>query len=89
MVRGFHPSVNLNLPGQRLSSLSVINDGPEVIRFSIVHYDSSQQADIYVRGNSESPTIRTTGKRIRRINLVWSGVAGSTSGANIRIVGVI
>lgn len=84
----FHPSVNLNLPGQRLSSLTVINDGPEGIRFSVVRYDNSMQADIYVR-SGEPQTIRTPRKQIRRINVVWAGGAGSTSGANVRIVGVI
>jgi hypothetical protein len=33
-----------------LTVVSVINDGPEVIRFSVVRYDNSTQADIYVKG---------------------------------------
>lgn len=86
--KNFDPSISLNLPSQRLSSLTVINDGPEGIRFSVVRYDNSQQADIYVRA-SEPQTIKTRGKQIRRINLVWAGATGSTSGANVRVIGVI
>lgn len=86
--KNFDPSVSLNLPGQRLSSLTVINDGPEGIRFSVVRYDNSNQADIYVRAG-EPQTIRTPRKQIRRINLAWAGGAGSTSGANVRVIGVI
>ena len=55
--KNFHPSVSLNLPSQRLSSLTVINDGPEGVRFSVVRYDNSQQADIYVK-SGEPQTIR-------------------------------
>lgn len=84
----FHPSVNLNLPSERLSSLTVINDGPAGIRFSVVRYDSNMFADIYVP-SGEKHNIRTRGRAIRRINIAWNGVAGSTSGANVRIIGVI
>ena len=84
----FDPSVNLNLPSQRLSSLTVINDGPSGIRFSVVRYDNSQQADIYLPDNDRH-TIRTRNKQIRRMNIVWAGTAGSSSGANVRVIGVI
>ena len=86
--KGFHPSVSLNLPSQRLSSLTVINDGPEGIRFSLVRYDNSSQADIYVK-SGEPHSIKTRGKQIRRLNVVWAGASGSTSGSNVRIIGVI
>lgn len=86
--KNFPAGVSLNLPSQRLSSLSVINDGPEGVRFSIVRYDSSQQADIYVK-SGEPHHIKTRGKQIRRLNIVWSGATGSTSGANVRIIGII
>lgn len=86
--KNFDPSVSLNLPSQRLSSLTVINDGPEGIRFSVVRYDNSSQADIYVRAG-EPQTLKTRGKQIRRMNIVWAGGAGSTSGANVRIIGII
>lgn len=86
--KNFDPSVSLNLPSQRLSSLTVFNDGPSAIRFSLVRYDNSNQADIYVPAG-EPHTIHTRGKQIRRMNIVWSGVAGSTSGANVRVIGVI
>jgi hypothetical protein len=86
--KNFEPSVSLNLPSQRLSSLTVINDGPEGIRFDVVRYDNSSQANVYVK-SGEPHTIRTRGKMIRRVNFVWSGGAGSTSGANVRVIGVI
>lgn len=86
--KNFPPGVSINTPSQRLSSLTVINDGPEGIRFSVVRYDNSQQADIYVR-SGEPQTIRHRGKMIRRVNICWAGAAGSTSGANVRVIGVI
>lgn len=84
----FPPEVSLNLPSQRLSSLTVINDGPVPVRYSVVRYDSSMQADIFVKPG-EPQTIKTRGKQIRRMNIVWAGSAGSTSGANVRVIGVI
>ena len=86
--KNFDPSVSLSLPGQRLSSLTVINDGPEGLRFDVVRYDNSSQANVYVK-SGEPHTIRTRGKQIRRGNFVWAGGAGSTSGCNVRIIGVI
>lgn len=86
--KNFPPEVSINTPSQRLSSLTVINDGPAGIRFSVVRYDNSQQADIFVK-SGEPQTIRHRGKMIRRMNIVWAGAAGSTSGANVRVIGVI
>jgi len=86
--KNFDPSISLNLPSQRLSSLTVINDGPEGIRFSLVRYDNSSQADIYVK-SGEPHTIRTRGKQIRRMNITCAAGAGSTSGANVRVIGTI
>lgn len=86
--KNFDPSVSLNLPSQRLSSLTIINDGPEGIRFDVVRYDNSSQANVYVK-SGEPHTIKTRGKQIRRMNIIWAGGAGSTSGANVRIIGVI
>lgn len=86
--KNFDPSVSLNLPGQRLSSITVINDGPEGLRFSLVRYDNSSQADIYVK-SGEPHTLKTRGKMIRRANFCWAGAPGSTSGSNVRIIGII
>ena len=85
---GFDPSVSLNLPSTALSSLTIFNDGPEGVRFALVRYDNSSQADIYVK-SGEPHTIRTAGKKIKRMNIVWSGATGSTSGANVRVIGMI
>ena len=86
--KNFAPGVNLNLPSQCLTSITIINDGPEGIRFSLVRYDNSSQADVYVK-SGEPHTLKTPGKRIRRMNIVWAGAAGSMSGANVRIIGTI
>ena len=86
--KNFPPGVSLNLPSQRLSSLTIINDGPEGLRFSVVRYDNSSQADIYIKAG-EPQTLKTRGKQIRRANFVWAGGAGSTSGCNVRVIGVI
>lgn len=86
--KNFPPEVSLNLPSQRLSSLTICNDGPVGLRFSVVRYDSSMQADIYLP-DEDRHTIRTRGKQIRRVNFAWSGPPGSTSGCNVRVIGVI
>lgn len=86
--KNFDPSVSLNLPGQRLSSITIINDGPSGLRFSLVRYDNSSQADIYVK-SGEPHTLKTHGKQIRRANFVWAGATGSTSGCNVRVIGII